>query len=90
MRSDRQVGQVIDALASEKRDLAAARRFYTRALSDGRRQRHTKTITRTTEDPLTDGTRVLEPHSSYRARGGRLAEAWFVEARTAWPRGLGS
>jgi transposase-like protein len=32
-----QSGQVIDVLASEKRDLAAARRFFTRALSHGRR-----------------------------------------------------
>ncbi|WP_018500956.1 IS6 family transposase [Parafrankia discariae] len=32
-----QFGQVIDVLASEKRDLAAARRFFTRALSHGRR-----------------------------------------------------
>ena len=30
-------GQVIDVLASEKRDLAAARRFFTRALAHGRR-----------------------------------------------------
>ncbi len=32
-----QFGQVIDVLASEKRDLAAARRFFTRALAHGRR-----------------------------------------------------
>ncbi|ABD11154.1 transposase [Frankia casuarinae] len=32
-----QVGQVIDVVAGEKRDLAAARRFFTRALSHGRR-----------------------------------------------------
>ncbi|WP_239377640.1 IS6 family transposase [Frankia sp. Cj5] len=32
-----QFGQVIDVMASEKRDLAAARRFFTRALSHGRR-----------------------------------------------------
>ncbi|SBW22922.1 integrase [Candidatus Protofrankia californiensis] len=32
-----QFGQVIDVLASEHRDLAAARRFFTRALSHGRR-----------------------------------------------------
>ncbi|WP_027140918.1 IS6 family transposase [Pseudofrankia saprophytica] len=32
-----QFGRVIDVLASEKRDLAAARRFFTRALSHGRR-----------------------------------------------------
>ncbi|SBW22939.1 integrase [Candidatus Protofrankia californiensis] len=31
-----QFGQVIDVLASERRDLAAARRFFTRALSHGR------------------------------------------------------
>ncbi|MBL7488048.1 IS6 family transposase [Frankia sp. AgB1.9] len=32
-----QFGQVIDVLASEKRDLAATRRFFTRALAHGRR-----------------------------------------------------
>ncbi len=32
-----QFGQVIDVLASERRDLAAARRFFTRALAHGRR-----------------------------------------------------
>jgi hypothetical protein len=32
-----QFGQVIDALVSERRDLAAARRFFARALSHGRR-----------------------------------------------------
>lgn len=32
-----QFGQVIDVLASEKRDLAAARRFFTRTLAHGRR-----------------------------------------------------
>jgi transposase-like protein len=32
-----QYGQVIDVLASERRDLATARRFFTRALSVGRR-----------------------------------------------------
>jgi len=32
-----QFGQVIDVLASEKRDLAAARRFFTQALAHGRR-----------------------------------------------------
>ncbi|SBW22966.1 transposase [Candidatus Protofrankia californiensis] len=32
-----QCGQVIDVLAGEHRDLAAARRFFTRALSHGRR-----------------------------------------------------
>ncbi len=32
-----QFGQVIDVLASERRDLATARRFFTRALSVGRR-----------------------------------------------------
>ena len=32
-----QFGQVIEVLASEKRDLAAARRFFTAALSHGRR-----------------------------------------------------
>ncbi len=32
-----QFGQVVDVLASEKRDLAAARRFFARALSYGRR-----------------------------------------------------
>ena len=30
-----QYGQVIDVLVSEKRDLAATRRFYTRALEHG-------------------------------------------------------
>ena len=32
---DRQFGQVIDVLFSEKRDLAATRRFFTRALKHG-------------------------------------------------------
>jgi IS6 family transposase len=32
-----QFGQVIDVLASERRDLAASRRFFTRALAHGRR-----------------------------------------------------
>jgi len=32
-----QFGQVIDVLAAEKRELAAARRFFTRALPHGRR-----------------------------------------------------
>ncbi|ABW16434.1 putative transposase [Parafrankia sp. EAN1pec] len=32
-----QYGQVIDVLASERRDLAAARRFFTTALAHGRR-----------------------------------------------------
>ena len=32
---DRQFGQVIDVLVSEKRDMAATRRFFTRALEHG-------------------------------------------------------
>jgi len=36
-RATDQFGQVIDVLASEKRDLAAAWRFFTRALAHGRR-----------------------------------------------------
>jgi transposase-like protein len=35
--SDRQLGQVIDVMVSEKRDLAATRRFFTLALRSGLR-----------------------------------------------------
>jgi transposase, IS6 family len=34
-RAINQFGQVIDVLVSEKRDLAATRRFFTRALEQG-------------------------------------------------------
>jgi hypothetical protein len=39
-----QFGQVIDVLASEKRDLAAARRFFARALGHGRRPVEVTTV----------------------------------------------
>jgi transposase-like protein len=51
-----QFGQVIDVLASEKRDLAAARRYVTQALSHGCRPIEV-TTDRTAADP-----RVLDEH----------------------------
>jgi transposase, IS6 family len=41
-----QFGQVIDVLVSEKRDLAATRRFFTRALEHGRPRSRSPLITR--------------------------------------------
>src|ERR687894_176429 len=41
-----QFGQVIDVLVSEKRDLAATRQFFTRALNTGRRRLRSPLITR--------------------------------------------
>ncbi|MDT3445429.1 IS6 family transposase [Pseudofrankia sp. BMG5.37] len=63
-----QFGQVIDVLASEKRDLAAARRFLTTALSHGRRP------TEVTTDRAAAYPRVLDE---------QLPAAHHVDARYA-------
>ncbi len=53
-----QFGQVIDVLASERRDLATARRFFIQALSQGRRP------VEVTTDRATSYPRVLGACSS--------------------------
>jgi len=57
-----QFGQVIDVLASEKRDLAAARRFVTTALAHGRR-------------PIEAVATDTEPHRRLAAAFTELAQA---------------
>jgi DDE domain len=55
-----QFGQVIDVLLSEKRDLAATRRFFTRALKHGLRPGHRGENLAPLRDQLAAGNQVID------------------------------
>jgi hypothetical protein len=64
-----QFGQVIDVLASEKRDLAATRRFFTRALEHGPRPSEVTTdrapaYPRVLDELLPAACHVMEQHAT--------------------------
>ena len=72
-----QHGQVIDVLASPKRDLAACRRFFARALSAARRPTEVTTdrapaYPRVLDELVPEACHVVEQYANNKADHGRL------------------
>jgi len=84
-----QFGQVIDVLASERRDLAAARRFFTRALAHGRRPVEVTTDRAAAYPRVLDERLPAAPHVDARYANNTIeADRGRLKARLRPMRGL--